>query len=273
ILIDGSVNFVKTYHTHSWNYYGQRRGTEIWGRWGNGTPNSGVFLIWRHGDEGSGGSSMSQWDGQYNIFYTNEPNQPNLSTSQLTFSAHNFAFFIAGSGIDVVGPYTINNGQFIPSSRTITFTKSYTNHNLAWIYRGQYNGELFFGKWGTNNQPNLGSFIIRRVFEVGTHSFTGNWRGYYFYSTNDNSDQMSINLKSTGNAIDGSGSDSVGSFKINGQILIDGSVNFVKTYHTHSWNYYGQRRGAEIWGRWGNGTPNSGVFLIWRHGDSGLSIL
>ncbi|CAG8586376.1 14105_t:CDS:2, partial [Acaulospora colombiana] len=146
------------------------------------------------------GSVMPQEGAQYNIFEINELYPPSLSTVQLTFSdklPYISSLSFTGSGKDVVGPYTINNGYFDPSSSsgTITFTKSYTNRDLTWIYRGCYNHELFFGKWGDNNQH---SFIIRRASGVETRSLTGNWGGYYFYDVGYNNDRMSIDLRFCG---------------------------------------------------------------------------
>ncbi|CAG8693513.1 10293_t:CDS:1, partial [Cetraspora pellucida] len=68
-----------------------------------------------------------------------------------------------------IGAYTIDEGQFISLSKTITITKCYVNcnHNGAWNYRGLYKHKLFFGTWGTDDQP-LGNFIIRRAVKVNS---------------------------------------------------------------------------------------------------------
>ncbi|CAG8475445.1 15871_t:CDS:2 [Cetraspora pellucida] len=221
----------------------------------------------------------SWWNGEYNIFYTNiGQNQPDLSIIKLKFSAQlpgDLNFLITSHGKDGtaypkdgIGTYTIDEGQFNSLTKVITFTKCYVNcnHNVTWNYQGLYKHKLFFGTWGTENQP-LGNFIIRRADKVKSSSLTGNWCGCYFYNLNDNDiDHYLMNLDFSGNLISGSGTDSVGNFKINGEILPNGSVGLIKKYTTHSWNYYGRIYGSEIYGRWGMiGTPNSGTFLMWKY--------
>ncbi|CAG8608904.1 12049_t:CDS:2, partial [Funneliformis caledonium] len=113
-------------------------------------------------------NQFSQLKGQYNILYTQESLEPSFSTAQLTFSANdpgNLSFSV----IELL--------LLLRSTQT------------AMIYPGSIEG--------TNEQPNLGNFIIKRVAEV-EKSLTGDWRGYYFYIINDESDRMLINLNFTG---------------------------------------------------------------------------
>ncbi|CAG8561121.1 12571_t:CDS:2, partial [Funneliformis mosseae] len=151
----------------------------------------------------SDGSSSSQLKGQNNILYTQGSFEPSLSTAQLTFSANdpgNLSFSV----IELL--------LLLRSTQT------------AMIYPGSIEG--------TNEQPNLGNFIIKRVAEV-EKSLTGDWHG-------------------------------VERFEINGHILVDGLVIFDKKYPRYSVNHRGRRIGSEIWGEWNIiGTPDRGVFLIW----------
>ncbi|RHZ80862.1 hypothetical protein Glove_131g77 [Diversispora epigaea] len=221
----------------------------------------------------------SYWDGHYKKFYTNTPPfQPELSTLQLKFSTQspgNLTFSFSGDGRDCYGPFNIDKGQFDRSSKNISFIKRYINcnGNAHWYYQGHYKHKLFFGTWGNAWNLNLGYFIIGLVSKVEERqSLTGIWSGYYFNNLNNVNNQMVINLTSTAirsrygdNTISGSGSDNVEEFTIEGQQSRDGLVNFIKTYSTHSWDYDGKLSGMEIWGKWyNNGTPDSGVFLIWK---------
>lgn len=109
---------------------------------------------------------------------------------------------------------------------------------------------------------------MKRAIKVESLSLTGIWHGCYFYALDNQAiDYYLMNLSFNENVITGSGTDSVGGFKINGEILPNGSVGFIKVYTTHSWNYFGQIFGSEIYGRWGTiRTPHRGTFLMWKYG-------
>ncbi|CAG8689416.1 24378_t:CDS:2 [Dentiscutata erythropus] len=167
---------------------------------------------------------------------------------------------------DGIGTYTIDEGQFNLSSNTITFIKRYVNcnDNTAWNYQGQYKHNLFFGTWGATHNMYYGDFIIKRAVKVESLSLTGYWCGCYL--DNRSIDYYLMDLNFNENVIIGSGKDNVGEFRINGEILPNGSVGFIKAYTSHSWNYFGKMYGSEIYGNWGTiRTPNSGTFLMWKY--------
>ncbi|KAF0457802.1 cysteine proteinase [Gigaspora margarita] len=205
--------------------------------------------------------TSSWWNGEYNIFYaTLGQDESDLSILKLKFSTQQLGDSTlsitshGNNGIaypkDGIGTYIIDEGKFNLSSKTITFIKRYVNcnGNVVWNYRGQYKHKLFFGTWGTHYQS-FGNFIMKRAVKVESLSLTGIWHGCYFYALDNQAiDYYLMNLNFNENVITGPGTDSVGGFKINGEILPNGSVGFIKVYTTHSWNYFGQIFGSEnLW--------------------------
>ncbi|CAG8610387.1 6309_t:CDS:2 [Paraglomus occultum] len=137
---------------------------------------------------------------------------------------------VGGSGTDNIGPYSIQ-GTYDKSSKVITFTKQYigVNANTAWRYKGVYNDELFSGTWDTDAAPNMGNFLIKRVATIERQSDEGSWQGYYF-DVNNKGVQMLIYLTvwidmHGVEVVNGSGTDAVGSFTLDGHIQRDNSGN------------------------------------------------
>ncbi|CAG8499219.1 3670_t:CDS:2 [Paraglomus occultum] len=173
------------------------------------------------------------WYGLYNIYYTDRANQSDLSSIQLTFasgSPDGNIVSVGGNGTDGIGTYSINNGTYNKSTKAISFTKQYNNvnNNVAWLYQGIYNNDLFYGSWGTPANANQGNFLIRRTELLEKQSDEGSWRGYYFDAQN-NSSLMLIHLNvwkepNGDETITGSGNDVVGAFTIDGRISTNNSV-------------------------------------------------
>ncbi|CAG8835161.1 17719_t:CDS:2, partial [Gigaspora margarita] len=120
---------------------------------------------------------LNQFDIIERCYYTPPATHTDLSILKLKFSTQQLGDSTlsitshGNNGIaypkDGIGTYTIDEGKFNLSSKTITFIKRYVNcnGNAAWKYRGQYKHKLFFGTWGTHYQS-FGNFIMKRAAKV-----------------------------------------------------------------------------------------------------------
>ncbi|CAG8632481.1 5102_t:CDS:1, partial [Paraglomus occultum] len=172
----------------------------------------------------------SRWNGEYGFYCTERGSQSNLSGVKLSFESTNpdRPINIVGEGSDNIGTYSIQ-GTYDNLSKVIAFTKQYinANANAARRYKGIYNGELFSGTWGTDVKPNMGNFLIKQKTNITRQSDEGSWEGYYFDSDNKGA-LMLIHMTARKDPsgvefLNGSGTDVVGAFTIDGHVAVNNS--------------------------------------------------
>ncbi|KAF2517760.1 hypothetical protein [Flavobacterium foetidum] len=112
-----------------------------------------------------------------------------------------------------------------------------------------------------------------------THHFlpSGEWEGFYCYSSTPQQHKMSIELRFSNSVISGSGIDDVDSFIWNGSYDLEHfKIKMIKKYPTHIINYQGDVDENGIWGVWDNPEDFSDLaksepeifkkFKAWTHG-------
>merc|ERR1711904_36701 len=142
---------------------------------------------------------------------------------------------IRGAGSDAVGVFDVMgrmNGSFF------RFDKVYRGAHTV-VYRGTRNGSNLNGKWEIPGNCD-GVFRIQTGWQK--------WQGGFFQGGFYSMDLDNMYVGESG--VRGGGSDSVGSFDINGW-RNGNTVCFAKQYHgAHTVYYQGDLNGRDLWGRW-----------------------
>lgn len=96
---------------------------------------------------------------------------------------------------------------------------------------------------------------------------SGNWEGFYCYSSDTHKHKMEIELHFKSGKITGTGVDDVGAFHWSGSYdLVSFKATMVKHYTSHTVNYIGTIDENGIWGIWEikqSYLSISGGFHIW----------